>query len=104
MMPLLRRLMWWLHRQRKEDEMREELQFHLDQETAERRGAGLRDDEARWAARRDLGNDTQLREDIRTLWTWRPLDEVWQDLRFAYRTHLKNRAVTVFAMLSLGLG
>ncbi len=104
MMPLLRRFMWWLQRGLKEDELRAELQFHLDQETEERRDAGLSDDEARWAARRDLGNDTQLREDIRTVWTWRPLDELCQDLRFAYRTHLDNRAVTLFAMLSLGLG
>ena len=45
-----------------------------------------------------------LREDIRGLWTWRPLEELAQDLRFASRTHLKNRAVTLFAMLSLALG
>lgn len=32
MTPLLRRFMWWLQRRRKEDEMREELRFHLDQE------------------------------------------------------------------------
>jgi predicted permease len=96
--------MWWLQRRRKEDQVREELQFHLDQETQQRRDAGLSDDEARWAARRDLGNDALLREDIRTLWTWRPLDELVQDLRFASRTHLKNRAATVFAILSLALG
>jgi predicted permease len=96
--------MWWLQRRRKEDEMREELRFHLDQEMQERRDAGLSDDEAKWAARRDLGNDALLSEDIRGLWRWRPLDELAQDLRFAFRTHLKNRAVTLFAMLSLALG
>jgi hypothetical protein len=93
MMPLRRRFMWWWQRRRKEDQVREELQFHLDQESEERRDAGLSDHEARTAARRDLGNDAQLREDIRALWTWRPLDELAQDLRFAFRTHLKNRAV-----------
>src|SRR5262245_1315856 len=104
MMPLLRRLVWWWQRRRKEDEVREELQFHLDQETEDRRDAGLSDDEARWAARRDLGNDARLSEDIRTLWTCRRLDDLARDVRFACRTHLKNRAVTLFAMLSLGLG
>jgi predicted permease len=104
MMPLLRRLRWWVQRRRKEDEMREELQFHLDEEAQARRDAGLSDREARWAARRDLGNDARLSEDIRTLWTWRPLEELAADLRFAWRTHLKNRAVTLFALLSLGLG
>ncbi len=104
MMPLLRRFMWWLQRRRKENDVREELQFHLDQETEERRDAGLSDDDARWAARRDLGNDALLSEEIRGPWTWRPLAELAQDLRFASRTHLKNRAVTLFAMLSLALG
>ncbi len=104
MRPLLRRVMWWVKRRRKEDELREELQFHLDEETEERRDAGLPDDEARWAARRDLGNEVRLREDVRSLWSWRPLDELAQDLRYAFRTLFKARAVTIFAVLSLALG
>ena len=104
MMTLLRRFIWWLRRRRKEAELSEELQFHLEQEERERRAAGLPEDEARWAARRDLGNEARVREDARALWTWRPLDELSQDLRFASRTLFKHRAVAVFAMLSLALG
>ena len=104
MTSLLRRLTWWLQRPRKEAELGEELQFHLDQELLERGDAGLAGDEARWAARRDLGNEALLREDIRTLWTWRPLDELAQDLRFTLRTLFRERTVTVFAVLSLALG
>ena len=29
MISLFRKVQWWLHRRRKEDELREELQFHL---------------------------------------------------------------------------
>ena len=32
MISLLRKLTWWVQRRRKEDEFREELQFHLDEE------------------------------------------------------------------------
>ena len=96
--------MWWLRPDRKEAELREELQFHLAQEAEERQRDGLPEDQARWAARRDLGNEARLREDVRTLWTWRPLDELSQDLRFAFRTLFKTRAVAVFAILSLALG
>jgi predicted permease len=103
-MSLLRRFVWWLRAGRKEDEVREELQFHLDQETRERRDRGLPEDEARWAARRDLGNEARVREDARAIWTWRPLDELAQDFRYACRTLFKNPAVSVFVMLSLALG
>ena len=104
MITLFRRLMWWLRPHRKEDELREELQFHLEQEAEERRQDGLPEDNARFAARRDLGNEARVREEVRAVWTWRPLDELSQDLRFAFRTLFKTRAVAVFAILSLALG
>jgi predicted permease len=101
---LFRRFAWWLRQRRKEAELGEELQFHLEQEARERLEAGAPEDEASFAARRDLGNEAKLREDVRALWTWRPLDELSQDLRFAFRTMFKHRAVAVFAILSLALG
>jgi macrolide transport system ATP-binding/permease protein len=104
MTPLLRKFLWWLRPARKELELREELQFHLDQEVRERRENGLPDDEARWAAQRDLGNEARVREDVRAVWTWRPLDELQQDVRYAWRTMATHRAVTIFATLSLALG
>ena len=63
MIPLVRKFMWWLQRRRKEDELREELQFHLSEEAGERRADGLPEDQATWAARRDLGNVTLLQEE-----------------------------------------
>jgi predicted permease len=104
MTSLLRRFTWWLRQRRKEAELREELQFHLDQEAEARRDAGLTADAARHAAARDLGNEARLREDVRALWTWRPLDELSQDVRYALRTMATHRAVSIFAALSLALG
>ena len=104
MSSLFRKLTWWLRGSRKEAELREELQFHLSQEAAERVDRGQRDDEARWAAHRDLGNEARVREDVRAIWTWRPLEELQQDARYALRTMMRNRAVTIFAILSLALG
>ena len=63
MTSLFRKFTWWLQRRRKEDELREELQFHLAEEAGERRGRRpVRKTRPRWAARRDLGNVTLLRE------------------------------------------
>ena len=102
--PRLRRLAWWLRSRRREQELREELAFHLDAEVEEQRARGLTEQEARWAAARDLGNEARLREVARANWTWHPLDELVQDLRYAIRALLKQRAVTMFAVTSLALG
>jgi macrolide transport system ATP-binding/permease protein len=104
MISMLRRLLWWLRPARKEQELGEELQFHLDQEMRERRERGLPEDEARFAAMRDLGNEARVREDVRAVWTWRPLDELTQDVRYALRTMATHRTVSIFAVLSLALG
>jgi predicted permease len=104
MTSLFRKFTWWVQRRRKEDELREELEFHLANEADERQADGLTEDHARWAARRDLGNVTLLREDTRTLWTWTPVEQLAQDLRYALRMMFKNRAFTALAALSLALG
>ena len=104
MISLFRKLQWWLQRRRKEAELREELQFHLAEEAEERRADGLPDDEAAWAARRDLGNATLLREDARTLWSWMLLEQLAQDVRYGLRGMFTNRMFTGLAALSLALG
>jgi predicted permease len=104
MTSLFRKFTWWVQRRRKEAELREELQFHLAEEADERQADGLTEDQARSAASRDLGNVTLLREDTRTLWTWTPLEQLAQDLRYAVRIMFKNRAFTALAVLSLALG
>jgi predicted permease len=104
MTSLFRKFTWWLQRRRKEDELREELQFHLTEEASERRADGLSEDQARWAARRDLGNVTLLQEHARTLWSWILLEQLAQDVRYGLRAMRKNRLFTALAALSLALG
>ena len=104
MSSLIRKFTWWLQRRRKEDDLREELQFHLAEEADERLADGMSDDEARWAARRDLGNVTLLQENTRTLWSWILLEQLAQDVRYGLRAMVKNRLFTALAALSLALG
>src|SRR6266496_358911 len=104
MTSLFRKFMWWKHRRRKEDELREELQFHLSKEADERQADGLTEDQARWAARRDLGNVTLLQEDTRTLWSWILLEQLAQDIRYGLRTMAANKTFSAMAILSLALG
>jgi macrolide transport system ATP-binding/permease protein len=91
-------------RRRKEDELREELQFHLDEEAEERQAEGLTDAEARFAARRDLGNLTLVQEETRAVWTWTWLEQLAQDCRYGVRTMAANKTFSLLAILSLALG
>jgi macrolide transport system ATP-binding/permease protein len=95
-----RKLGWLVRRRRKEDE----LQFHLDKEAEERQVEGLANDQAKWAARRDLGNITLVKENTRAMWSWAFFEQVVQDLRYALRMMVNNRAFTALAVLSLALG
>jgi macrolide transport system ATP-binding/permease protein len=104
MTSLFRKFTWWLQRRRKEDELREELKFHLAEEAGERQADGLSADNARWTALRDLGNVTLLREDTRTLWSWILLEQLAQDIRYGLRTITANKTFSAMAILSLALG
>jgi len=100
----LRKLRWWIERHRKEAELGEELQFHLNEEAEQRRAEGVRDEEARWAARRELGNLALVQEDTRATWGWTILEQLVQDLRYAFRTMAANRLFTTLVVLCLALG
>jgi len=104
MNPFVQKLRSLMHRRRKEDDLRDELQFHLDEETEERQAEGLPGDEARHAARRDLGSLALVKEETRAAWTWTYLEQLAQDCRYAVRTMAANKTFSMLAILSLALG
>ncbi|HXB69679.1 MAG TPA: ABC transporter permease [Candidatus Acidoferrales bacterium] len=99
-----RKLKWLTERRNKEAELREELQFHLAEEAEQQQAEGLAREQARWAARRELGNLTLLQENTRDVWGWTVLEQLGQDLRYAFRTMAANRLFTFLAVSSLALG
>ena len=89
---------------RKESELDEEIRFHLAEEAEERMAAGMSAEEARFAAARDFGNVTLVRETTRESWRWSAIDRLIQDVRYGYRTLKSTPVVTAVAVLSLALG
>jgi predicted permease len=104
MNPFFQKLRSLIYRRRKEEDLRDELQFHLDEEAEERQEEGLPGDEARRAARRDIGSIALVKEETRAAWTWTYLEQLAQDCRYAVRTMAANKTFSMLAILSLALG
>jgi predicted permease len=99
-----RKLRWLLERSDKEAELREELRFHLTEEAEERRANGLSEDEARWAARRELGNLTLVEENTRAMWGWTRLEQLARDAGYGLRQLRRNPGFSFIAIATLALG
>ena len=94
--------MW--RRKRRNDDLERELRSHLDAETAEQQENGMSPDDARSAAKRALGNTTQLKEGVRQAWGWNWLERFNQDVAYGVRTFTRTPGFTAVVILTLALG
>lgn len=101
---LWRRLLFYLRRDKFDQELEEEMRFHLEMKTEENLRSGMDRKEARFAAQRQFGNQTLLREVSREMWRFKWLETVWQDLRYGVRMLTKKPAYSAIAVLTLALG
>jgi macrolide transport system ATP-binding/permease protein len=104
MTSFFRKIRWLIERPGKDAELQEELQFHLEEEAGERQAQGLAGEEARCAARRELGNLALVQEDTRAMWAWTFWEQLAQDTRYGLRTIAANKTFSAMAILSLALG
>ena len=93
-----------VRRRRLDDELDEEMQYHLDRQIDEGVKAGLTPDEARYAALRAMGPVAKSKEESRDLRTGAMIEQFFGDLRYAARALLRTPGFSVLAVVILALG
>ncbi|MGB9415535.1 MAG: ABC transporter permease, partial [Acidobacteriaceae bacterium] len=93
-----------LRKQQVEDRLEDEVRAYADMLADEKIAAGMPAQEARRTTFADLGGIEQVKQSVRDHRTGTGVELLWQDVRYALRQLRRNRAFTLTAVITLGLG
>ena len=97
------RLTYLFRRSRFDRELEEEIRLHIQARADELEQAGLSGADALRRARREFGSTLHTREETRSAWQMRWLEDFASDLRYAARALRRNLTLTLAAVGSLAL-
>jgi hypothetical protein len=100
----MNRILRYFRAKRFDRDLKAEIDAHLEEKVDQFIEDGLAPDAARVKALRQFGNRTHAREDSRRQWAYEPLDEIVQNLQYAFRVFSRSPVFTTVAVLSLALG
>ncbi len=100
----LRKLLFLLHRSQLERDLAEEMRLHAEMKARENVIRGMPVEEARFAAKRQLGNLTRQREESRQHWGFPSLESIFQDVHYAVRGLRNSPGFSLVAIATLALG
>src|ERR1700679_4155193 len=91
-------------REHLDEELEEELQFHLDARTRDNLSAGMNAEAAQHDARRRFGNVTLAKERAYEVSIVMSIETIGRDLRYALRMLWKFPGFTTVVVLTVALG
>lgn len=98
------RLRWLAGRSRFHSELADEMQFHLNSRADELEQSGVVRAEAIARACREFGSQLKAAEDTSGTWQIQWLEDIFSDLRFAWRAFVRNPGFALTAIFCLAWG